>query len=63
MQPTTDDASHDEALNSRIGALNMMDLTLSHLDVLVGDNASEVDVVVKACGESLSFNPTLIVQN
>jgi hypothetical protein len=52
MQPTTDDASHDEALTSRIAALNKLDLTLGHLDVLVGDNGPDVEVVVNACGES-----------
>lgn len=52
MQPTTDDASHDEALASRIAALNMLDLTLAHLDVLVGDNGPDVEIVVNACGES-----------
>lgn len=52
MQPTTDDASHDEALTSRIAALNMLDLTLGHLDVVVGEAEKvEVGVVVKACGE------------
>ncbi|KAF5332134.1 hypothetical protein D9611_008124 [Ephemerocybe angulata] len=54
MQSTTDDASHDEALTSRIAALNMLDLTLAHLDVLVGDNGPDVEVVVNACGEMLS---------
>lgn len=53
MQPSTDDASHDEALASRIAALNKLDLTLAHLDVLVGDNGPDVDVVVNACGESM----------
>jgi hypothetical protein len=52
MQATTDDASHDETLTSRIAALNMLDLSLQHLDVLVGDNGPDVEVVVMACGES-----------
>ena len=41
-QPTSDDASHDETLSSRTVALNMLDLTLQHLDI----------DVVRACGES-----------
>lgn len=53
MQPTTDDASHDEALTSRVAALNMLDLGLGHLGIEVGDavNEPELDAVVKACGE------------
>ncbi|PPQ92317.1 hypothetical protein CVT25_008523 [Psilocybe cyanescens] len=56
MQPTTDDASHDEALTSRVAALNMLDLGLGHLGIEVGDavNEPELDAVVKACGELLS---------
>ncbi|KAH9479835.1 Vacuolar protein sorting-associated protein 9A [Psilocybe cubensis] len=56
MQSTTDDASHDEALTSRVAALNMLDLGLGHLGIEVGDavNEPELDAVVKACGELLS---------
>ena len=52
-QPTTDDASHDEALSNRIGALNMLDLGLGHLGIDLGEvNESDLNIVVKACGES-----------
>lgn len=53
LQPTSDDATHDEALSSRVAALNMLDLGLEHLDVDVSHVGGEgVDAVVKACGES-----------
>ena len=52
-QPTSDDASHDETLSSRTAALNMLDLTLQHLDIDVGEaGEEEVGVVIRACGES-----------
>ena len=52
-QPTLDDASHDETLSSHTAALNMLDLTLQHLDIDVGEaGEEEVGVVVRACGES-----------
>lgn len=51
----SDDASHDEALSSRIAALNMLDLTLDHLGVDVGESGADVDRVVSACGESRWF--------
>ncbi|KAF8963394.1 hypothetical protein BDZ97DRAFT_1820620 [Flammula alnicola] len=56
MQPTTDDASHDEALSSRIAALNMLDLGLGHLGIEVGEsvNESELNAVVNACGDMLT---------
>ncbi|KAG2136104.1 uncharacterized protein EDB93DRAFT_1254091 [Suillus bovinus] len=50
----SDDASHDEALSSHIAALNVLDLALEHLDVDVGSAGSEIAVVVRACGETLS---------
>ncbi|KAG2113693.1 hypothetical protein DEU56DRAFT_905411 [Suillus clintonianus] len=50
----SDDAPHDEALSSHIAALNLLDLGLEHLDVDVGSAGSEIDVVVRACGETLS---------
>jgi hypothetical protein len=54
LLPTSDDLSHDEALSSRIAALNMLDLGLEHLDVNIGNAAEkELDAVVKACGESM----------
>jgi len=53
IQPTSDDASHDETLSSRAAALNMLDLTLRHLDIDVGQaREQDVDIVVKACGDS-----------
>ncbi|EIN09471.1 hypothetical protein PUNSTDRAFT_67044 [Punctularia strigosozonata HHB-11173 SS5] len=51
---TSDDASHDEALSSRVAALNLVDLGLEHLGVDVGKSATEVSLVVKACGEMLT---------
>ncbi|KAF8835944.1 hypothetical protein BDN67DRAFT_974743 [Paxillus ammoniavirescens] len=52
---TSDDASHDEALSSRIAALNMLDLRLEHLDVDVGDaNREDLNRVVHDCGETLA---------
>jgi hypothetical protein len=52
-QPTTDDASHDEALSNRIAALNLLDLGLGHLGIDIGEvNEPDLNAVVKACGES-----------
>ena len=52
---TSDDASHNEALSSRIAALNMLDLGLEHLDIDIGEaNHAEVDAVVHTCGQSMS---------
>lgn len=48
----SDDAQHDEALSSRIAALNMLDVTLVHLGVDVGEASVDVDSVVRASGES-----------
>lgn len=49
---TSDDASHDEALSSRIAALNMLDLGLEHLGIDVGRAGSAVQKVVAATGQS-----------
>ncbi|GJE90337.1 vacuolar sorting protein 9 (VPS9) domain-containing protein [Phanerochaete sordida] len=54
MQSFTDDAIHDEALSSRIAAVNLLDLTLGHLGVDVGDSADAVEAVVRACGQTLT---------
>lgn len=54
MQCFTDDATHDEALSSRIAAVNLLDLTLGHLGVDVGDSADSVDAVIRACGQTLT---------
>ncbi|KAI6014134.1 hypothetical protein BKA83DRAFT_4354691 [Pisolithus microcarpus] len=51
----SDDASHDEALSSRIAALNVLDLGLEHLDVDVGSaKPEELIAVIRACGETLA---------
>ncbi|KAH9992727.1 hypothetical protein BJV74DRAFT_950918 [Russula compacta] len=55
LLPKSDDASHDEALSSRVAALNMLDLGLEHLGVDVGEAGSGVEAVLKACGETLSW--------
>ncbi|KAJ6511522.1 hypothetical protein C8R47DRAFT_1034702 [Mycena vitilis] len=53
--PSSDDASHDQALSSRVAALNMLDLNLEHLGVDVPSEATEgLERVVKACGQILS---------
>ena len=49
----SDDASHDAALSSRIAALNMLDLSLAHLDLEVDPEANaSLDVVIRDCGQS-----------
>ncbi|KAF8141862.1 hypothetical protein EV363DRAFT_35915 [Boletus edulis] len=55
LPSTSDDASHNEALSSRVAALNMLDLGLEHLDIDIGDaNHAEVDAVVRTCGQTLA---------
>ncbi|KAI0689506.1 hypothetical protein BC835DRAFT_1418481 [Cytidiella melzeri] len=54
MQSSSDDATHDEALSSRIAAVNLLDLTLDHLGVDVGESAAALEAVVKACGETIT---------
>ncbi|KAG6841197.1 hypothetical protein C0991_000994 [Blastosporella zonata] len=54
MQPSSDDLLHDETLSSRVAALNMLDLGLEHLDIHVEHANKDLDLVVKACGETLS---------
>ncbi|KAK0499075.1 hypothetical protein EDD18DRAFT_1250628 [Armillaria luteobubalina] len=58
LHPTqSDDLSHDEALSSRIAALNMLDLGLQHLDIIIdGDHADheELDSLIQACGDMLT---------
>ncbi|KAJ7443948.1 hypothetical protein B0H11DRAFT_2162781 [Mycena galericulata] len=50
--PSSDDSSHDQALSSRVAALNMLDLNLEHLGVDVPPDAEEgLARVVKACGQ------------
>ncbi|KZS94535.1 hypothetical protein SISNIDRAFT_453467 [Sistotremastrum niveocremeum HHB9708] len=50
----SDDAQHDEALASRIAALNLLDLGLEHLGIDADGSAVEVGEVVKKCGKALS---------
>jgi len=57
-QPQTDDSSHDSALSNRIAALNLLDLTLEHLDIAVEEESKlEVEDVVKNCGASQYHAP------
>jgi hypothetical protein len=52
---TSDHASHNEALSSRIAALNLLDLGLEHLDIGDANHAEpEVDAVVRAREQSVS---------
>lgn len=57
MPLASDDNSHDEALASRIAALNMLDLDLEHLGVEVDDEAGlkGIHEVVASCGEGGLF--------
>lgn len=49
----SDDLSHDEALSSRIAALNLVDLSLENLGVEIDPSAAdEMRNVIKACGDS-----------
>jgi hypothetical protein len=53
LPPSSDDASHDEALGNRIAALNMLDLGWEHLGVEMSTNSSEprgIDDVIDSCG-------------
>ena len=51
----SDDLSHDEALSSRIAALNLLDLSLENLGVDIDPSAvEEMRNVIKACGDSRS---------
>lgn len=57
MFPTagSDEALADEALESRIAALNLLDLDLKHLGVIVEDQeeVDEINQVVKTAGTQL----------
>jgi hypothetical protein len=48
---TTDDDQHDDALSSRIAALNMLDLSLETLGVDVGDHSDTIGKIVARCGQ------------
>lgn len=55
MPEESDDASHDEALSSRIAALSMLDLGWQHLGVEMDDGTSDsegVNKLVIECGKS-----------
>ena len=55
----SDDASHDDALSSRIAALNMLDLGWDHLGVEIDNDApgaQRIDEVVTACGKGEPFS-------
>lgn len=52
-QKSSDDASHDAALSSRIAALNMLDLGLEHLGIDVGKAGTQVMAVVTSVGQVL----------
>ncbi|KAF8178203.1 hypothetical protein K438DRAFT_1908525 [Mycena galopus ATCC 62051] len=55
VPPSSDDSSHDQALSSRVAALNMLDLNLEHLGVDVPPEATDrLEHVVRACGQILS---------
>ncbi|KAI9008874.1 hypothetical protein CLU79DRAFT_502024 [Phycomyces nitens] len=53
--PGGDESMADEALESRIAALNLLDLNLEHLGVLVSDESEieSIDAVVKTAGIQL----------
>ncbi|KAI9318224.1 hypothetical protein BX666DRAFT_1936192 [Dichotomocladium elegans] len=53
--PGGDEPLQDEALESRIAALNLLDLSLSHLGVIVEDDADirDINAVVKKAGMQL----------
>lgn len=52
----SDDLSHDEALSTRIAALNLLDLSLENLGVEIDPGAADqIRDVIKACGDSKSF--------
>ncbi|KAL1920567.1 uncharacterized protein VTP21DRAFT_944 [Calcarisporiella thermophila] len=52
--PSSEDAIHDEALQSKIAALNILDLGLSHLGVLVADGeTSRLEDMVRRAGAEL----------
>lgn len=52
----SDDLSHDEALSSRIAALNLLDLSLENLGVEIDPSViDEMMDIMKACGDSTSL--------
>ena len=58
----SDDLSHDEALSSRIAALNLLDLSLENLGVEIDPSAvDEVMDVVRSCGDSKLFRASSCV--
>lgn len=56
MPSNSDDLSHDEALSSRIAALNLLDLSLENLGVEIDPSAADdMADVIRACGDSELF--------
>jgi hypothetical protein len=56
-QKNSDDASHDEALASRVAALNMLDLGLEHLGIDVGKAGNGVQAIVTEVGKGMTLAP------
>lgn len=56
MQPQSDDSQHDTALSNRVAALNLLDLTLEHLDIEISETSTipKINSIVRACGQSQS---------
>jgi len=53
---SSDDLSHDDALSSRIAALNLLDLSLENLGVEIDSSAADdMRDVINACGGSKSL--------
>lgn len=51
---SSDDGGHDEALSTRVAALNILDLVLDHLGVTIQESEKEhIQQVVKAGGQEL----------
>ena len=55
-QKNSDDASHDEALASRVAALNMLDLGLEHLGIDVGKAGNGIQAIVTGVGKGISLS-------
>lgn len=55
--PGGDETLQDEALESRIAALNLLDLNLSHLGIIVEDESDvdDINMVVKDAGLQLQL--------
>ncbi len=60
---STDDDQHDDALSSRIAALNMLDLSLETLGVDVGENGDALGKLIQLCGDGEYFAWKRVVSN